>query len=298
VKLSMLDKLSPFFATKTGRKVGSALFRLVGIDKANKAYEAIYQYKGPAFARKLLEYLEIQYKVAGLETLENQQDGSFITISNHVYGGLDGLVLMDLVFRRFPDFKVMVNHFLTLMEPLDDNFISVDPKTDISTSVTSRSLNGVREALAQIRDRRPVGFFPSGAVSDFHFKDWLLPWTQSLEVRNSTAYSQRNRAVYDRPWQDSVVRIIRKAQVPVIPIRFFDRNSMFFYSLGLIDWRVRVMRLPRESFNKKGKEMRIAIGRPITPEEIRSHESIEDLSLFLRRSVYGMPIPDSYEVIK
>ena len=297
IDLSQLEKISPLFKTEEGQKLGRRLYRLAGVERANIAYNKYYEYHGAAFARKLLEDIGVRYKVSGLDVLDSLRDSSFITISNHAYGGLDGVMLIDLVASRFPDFKVMVNKFLTLVKPLDENFISVIPRTEDTDRIMTQSLTGVREALAQIHDKKPLGFFPAGAVSNLHLRDWFFPWTSSAEVKRTTAYSQQVRAIYDRPWQESVIRIIKKARVPIIPIRFFDRNSMYFYMLGKINWRVRAIQLPREVFNKGGKNIRIAIGKPITPQEQGEYTSMDEFGRFLRSSVYEIPLPESYTVV-
>ena len=56
-------------------------------------------------------------------------------------------------------------------------------------------------------------------------------------------------------------------KVPVIPVYFHNHNSTFFNILGLIDWRLRTLRLPRELFNKTGREMHVSFGDPIMPDE-------------------------------
>ena len=87
-----------------------------------------------------------------------------------------------------------------------------------------------------------------------------------------------------------IVQLVRKLNVPVIPVRFIDRNSDFYYSLGLIDWRVRLLRLPSEVFNKRGKPVRLVCGDIISPEmqsEIRDDDTFRQ---FLRDSVYNLKI--------
>ena len=80
-----------------------------------------------------------------------------------------------------------------------------------------------------------------------------------------------------------------KAEVPVTPVHFLDGNSAFYYSLGLIDWRVRLLRLPAEVFNKRGRTMRIAIGRPISVDRQKEYgRDVAALREFLRSSVYEL----------
>ena len=112
-----------------------------------------------------------------------------------------------------------------------------------------------------------LGIFPSGAVSDLSLKD---------------------RCIRDRQWQEPVIRLIKKLGVPVVPVHFLDRNSDFYYSLGLIDWRVRLLRLPAEVFNKKGKRTRIAIGEIITPQQQQEFKDMDSFSDFLRNKVYNL----------
>ena len=98
----------------------------------------------------------------------------------------------------------------------------------------------------------------------------------------------------ERDWQDAAVRLIRKARVPVVPVRFFDRNSRFYYALGLIDYRVRFVRLFHEVFNKRGSCPRVGIGAPISVEEQEQYPDLQSFKSFLRSSVYDMPLPESF----
>ena len=84
-----------------------------------------------------------------------------------------------------------------------------------------------------------------------------------------------------------VIRLIKKLNVPVVPVHFLDRNSDFYYSLGLLDWRIRLLRLPAEVFNKRGKVTRMALGEIILPEQLHEFDDIHMLSDFLRNKVYG-----------
>ena len=94
--------------------------------------------------------------------------------------------------------------------------------------------------------------------------------------------------IYDREWQEGIIRMIKKAHVPVVPIYFPDRNSGFYYFLGLLDWRIRVLRLPRELLNKGKGRHRIVVGNVIGPSEQDRYSDLKEFSDFLRSSVYGL----------
>lgn len=265
--------MSPIFNGKMGHWLAKLVMRLFAMDKVNRLYERSCDQVGADFAASLLKDLGVNYSVGNIERLQNLPEGAFITVSNHPYGGIDGIMLIDLMAGIRPDYKVMVNQVLSLVEAMDENFISVKPRVGHKTLDATASVNGVRETLACLQEGHPMGFFPAGAVSMFRFSD--------LRVR-------------DREWQKSIVKLIRKVKVPIVPIRFFDQNSPLFYVLGIIDWRIRLIRMPYELFNKRGKRTRIGIGNIISVEEQAQFSDLRSFGRFLQKAVYKMPKPDSF----
>lgn len=266
ITMQDIEKLSPVFKGRFGHALARFLLRLTGVDEIDERYTRREKFEGPDFTRAYIRDLDLDYEVEGLEHLETLKDKPFITVSNHPLGALDGVVLVDIFAHFREDYKVMANGFLSLVKTMRSNFISVVPSTDDTSDIAGDSLRGVREALLHVREGHPLGIFPSGAVSDYSLKD---------------------RCVRDREWQDAALRLIRKLQVPVVPVRFFDRNSRFFYFLGLISWKIRVLRLPREVLGKKGKTLRIGIGEPIGVE-LQRQCSRESFGQLLRDSVYKL----------
>jgi putative hemolysin len=267
------EKLSPVFRGKNGRKRARLFMKLTAIDKVNQVYHNSRNFTGSAFAFNLLKDIGVNYVIGNSERLKQLPKGAFITIANHPYGGLDGIILIDLIAGLRPDYKLMVNKVISLVKTMKENFISVIPTVSKKTGISGISLQGVREALINLQNGHPVGFFPSGAVSDFNL---------------------RNFRVRDRKWQASIIHLIQHAKVPILPIKFFDINSLFFYFLGLIHWKIRSLRLPSEVFNKKNQKPRIAIGNIISVREQEKYRDLEDLNLFLRKAVYEIPTPVSF----
>lgn len=269
-----LERISPIFRGKAGNALSRALMRFLSVDKVNDLYDRNSVVNGPDFASAVLNDIGMKYDVGFedadmLDTLsELTGQGPFITISNHPCGHVDGIMLVDLFGHVRPDYKVMVNQILARIEPLEDSFIPVTPTGSSRTAPTAASVSGIKAALKHLRNGGGLGLFPSGAVSDLSLKE---------------------RCIRDREWQEAVVRLIMKAQVPVVPVRFFNGNSWLYYSLGLIDWRVRLLRLPAEVFNKRGRMMRVGIGPVISVEEQkRFGTDIGAFRAFLRERVYDM----------
>lgn len=269
-------QLHPLFKGKRGRFFFRIAERITGVRKANRLVERLDSLgvEGPEAARTILEEIGVNYSIGHPERLASLPEGPFITISNHVYGHLDGIMLVDLFGHMRADYKVMVNELLMRIRSLSPNFIPVNPTEKLSKGPTAKSISGVREALRHVREGGALHLFPSGAVSDLKPRErWIIR---------------------DRDWQDAAIRLIQKAGVPVIPLRFFDRNSLFYYSLGLIEYRVRLTRLFHELFNKKGTQHRLAIGEIILPETLAGIQDLQELKDFLRKSVYELPLPEQF----
>ena len=269
--------MTPLFRGKAGRRFARGVMHLLAIDKMNALYDRNARFSGPDFARSVLQDLGIVYEVTGndgaIDGLEKlARNGPFITVSNHPYGGIDGVVLADFLGHLSPDYKIMVNELLGRVEALSSSFIAVTPTGTVRTAPTSASVVGVRHALGQLRSGGGLGLFPAGAVSDFRPGEWR---------------------VRDREWQIPIIRLIAKARVPVVPVRFFDGNSWLYYSLGLIDWRVRLLRLPSELFNKNGRPVRLGVGDAIGVEEQQEYlatHTVGEFGLWLRGKVYGLSV--------
>ncbi len=270
IKRTVLDyddirRMVPFFDGKP--RLVEFLSRLLAIDKVNWIHDHNCDTPGVPFVQGLLKDLEITIKVRGQEILDRlPQDGAFITVSNHPFGALDGIMLIKLIGEYRPDFKVMVNMILNYISAMRPNFIAVDALASNDPAKRAVSMRGIAEAMRHVRQGHPLGFFPAGAVSKF----------------------TRRLTIEDREWQSSVTRIIQKLQVPVVPIYFHGHNSLWFTILGMIDWRLRTLRLPAEVFRRKGDTFRISVGQPITPEQQAAFATPEDLGAHLKQCTYAL----------
>lgn len=267
VDIQDLQKLIPFFKSHVGAFIGKCLIKWLSIDKVNEAHARNCHLRGAAFTSALLKdpLIDVKYKLHHAEVLDHLPEGAFVTVSNHPIGSLDGIMLIDIFASRRPDFKVMVNGVLTHVGAMEDNFISVVPDST-NQGANMKNINGVRLSLQHLREGHPMGFFPAGAIS---------------------MYNKETKKIQDLPWTHSVIRLIRKAGVPIYPVYFDFLNTNFFYWLARISWRIRTFRIPAEVFNKKGRTVDIYIGDPILPETICTIPDDKDLALYLYRQTYG-----------
>lgn len=244
------------------------LLHFLSVDKVNRVHSNCCDTPGPEFVKRLLfDEFKVRLRVDGQEVLDNLPEGPFITVSNHPFGALDGIILIYLVTRHRPRFRVMVNMILNKISAMRPNFIAVDQSASDDPAKRAVSVAGIRKAISMLRDGDPVGFFPAGAMSKTTLHDGLQ----------------------DRPWQPSILQIIHRAKVPVIPIYFHGSNSWWFNFLGHACWPARSLRLPAEVFRKCGKEIHVSVGKPISVDEQKAHgASPEELGAFLRERTYEL----------
>ncbi len=225
-------KMSPIFRGRFGDKIINLAMKLTGMNKVNAVYDASKQYEGVEFCKHLLGDVGVNIVVENKEILNRFDGQAFITVSNHAYGHIDGIAAIATVGDIRPDYKMMVNFILGMIDTMAANFIAVNPYESGKLAAVS-SIEGVKQSLIHLKEGHPLGFFPAGAVSKTKLKGL------KMEIR-------------DREWQQPVIKLIEKALVPVIPLYFSGQNSWIFNFLDLIDWRLRSLRLGHEVYNKKG----------------------------------------------
>ncbi len=249
------------------RRLVEALIRFLSVDKCNDLHGRLCDTPGPEFCRRMLDELDIKLQIDNKEVIDNLPEGPFVTVSNHPFGALDGVTLIDLIGSRRPEFKVMVNMTLNYISALRPSFIAVDALASDDPEKKAVSVRGIKEAMTRVRSGYPVGFFPAGAVAKLN----------------------GHLRLEDREWQPTVIRLIKKMNVPVIPIFFHGSNSWWFNFLGVVSWQLRTLRLPAEIFKKAHSTIHISVGQPISVEEQALHNgSLEEFGDFLRAKTFQL----------
>jgi len=262
-----LQKMAPFFRTRFGTFIGKIALKYLCVNKVNQVHKNSCHLRGSEFTSHLLKdpLIDLSYTIHNEHILDNLPEGSFIVVSNHPVGSIDGIVMIDIFASRRPDFKVMVNGVLTCIGAMEDNFIPVLPDSN-RQGANMKNVYGIRGSFEQLKKGHPMGFFPSGAIS---------------------SVDKEKGGIYDIPWSPNVIRLIRKVKVPVYPMFCDFYNSNFFYWLSKINWKIRTLRIPVEVFNKKGKNLDVYIGEQIPVSEIQSRTDDEELAEFLYNKTYA-----------
>ena len=263
-----VQAMLPVFKSRIGKYLLKKIFQWTDLNKVNQIHANHCHLSGSDFTTALLNdpLMDVRYEVHNREILNHLPSGAFITVSNHPIGSLDGIILIDIFAAIRPDYRLMVNKLLAHITAMRDNFVAVIHKTGDKPDSNPKNINGIRQSFAHLKNGHPMGFFPAGAMS---------------------FYNRKIKQVRDLPWTHSVIRLIQKAQVPVIPVYFDCLNSKFFYRLGRISWKLRQLRIAVEVFNKKGQTLHVHIGQPILPENLKTIKDETALAEFLYNSTYN-----------
>ncbi len=251
-----------------GTGISMALMRVLKISTLNKIYNNNKHLNEAEFLSKLLEDFNVDFEIPEKDLKRIPKKGAFITISNHPLGGIDGIILLKLLLEHRSDFKIIANFLLHRIAPLKQYIMPVNPfedKKDIKSSV-----QGVKQALAHLREDHPLGVFPAGEVS--------------------TTRDENNKIV-DKAWETGAIKIIKKAKVPVLPIYFHAKNSKTFYNLASMSDMLRTAKLPSELLTQGERTIKIRIGHPIKVADQQEHKTIEEFSAFLRKKTYMLANP-------
>ena len=245
-----------------GTFLGWTLMKVLKISKANEIYDRNKDLSDLEFLNAILNEFQIKFEIPEEDLKRLPKSGAYITISNHPLGGIDGILLLKLMLEQREDFKIIANFLLHRIEPLKPYVMPVNPfenKKDVKSS-----LAGFKQAITHLRDGHPLGVFPAGEVSTY--KD--------------------DKLIIDRPWEEAAMKLVKKAQVPVVPIYFHAKNSRLFYQLSRISDTMRTAKLPSELLTQKNRVIRVRIGNPISVAAQNEHENLDDFTEFLRKKTY------------
>jgi putative hemolysin len=250
-----------------GTFVGWLLVKILRISVLNKIYNNNKDKSDLDFLNGVLDDCNIKFEIPEKDLKRIPKEGAFITISNHPLGGIDGVLLLKLLIEKRADYKIIANFLLHRIEPLKPYVMPVNPfenRKDAKSSVA-----GIKNALLHLKEGKPLGIFPAGEVSTY--KDGKLK--------------------VDKPWEEGAVRLIKKANVPVIPIYFHAKNSRFFYFLSKISGTLRTAKLPSEVISQEGKVIKVRIGKPISTQDQDEFKDITSFSDFIRKKTYMLANP-------
>ncbi len=214
------------------------------------------------FIRAAFREWQVSYSIEGLDRLDPK--GRYLFVSNHPFGGMDGMMLADKLIEHFGDARVVVNDLLMHLEPLRPLWIPVNKHG-------SQNAAYARKFDEEFFGERPILTFPAGLCS-----------------------RTVNGRVTDPEWKISFLKKAYASQRKIVPVFVEGRLSNFFYrvyhlrkALG-VKFNIEMLWLPDEMFSQKGRHFRIVVGDPITVAELQPCGSLREQVEEVRKKVYSL----------
>ena len=213
---------------------------------------------GCEFVDAALSELQIETEYVGADRLPASPN--VVICANHPTGGIDGLVLMQLLCRMHGGLKL----------PANDLLLSLPGLADLVTPVDKYGSNARRVTAFEdmYRSAAPVLVFPAGLTARF-----------------------RGGVLREYPWNKAFIKHARRAGRVVVPVHVSGRNSRRFYAI----WRLRralgiklnleMLLLVDELARRRGERVRVSIGALVDPGMARGPQRDQALAERLRRRV-------------
>jgi putative hemolysin len=249
--------------------VTDPLEHMLGLKQCAALYDQIKS-EGDAhrFMRAVLSQMDVrvQFKPEDLQNVPKK--GPVVVVGNHPFGGIEGIIMADILLGCRPDVKIMANLLLNRIPQLRDITIPVDPFS--RNGSVRNNIGPLREALSWLRGGGVLMVFPAGEVS--HLR---LP---QLEVA-------------DPEWSPGIGRLIRHTAAPVLPVFFRGHNGPGFQAAGLIHPGLRTALLARQLMGMRGRRVPVDIGRPIPFRWLQRYADNVELMAYLRWRTYLLGHP-------
>jgi putative hemolysin len=247
------------------RYVSKVMMQSLGFNKLNDSYAATQEYLGNDVTAHYLFQHNIKYVVDETNLKNIPEKGGCVFICNHPTGMLDGIVLIDLISRIRPDVKFLGNFLLGRMNVLEKFFIEVDP-FDANNPL---NVKGIKIAMRHVKEGGCLAIFPAGEVSTVH-----------------------GFRIQDKKWPTSVVKFIRKVNVPIVPMFMSGTNSFPFHFWGFFHPILRTAQLVRQFNRKDNSIVKVAIGAPIltirtAPLNVKEYEDFVRMNVDLLRKTFA-----------
>ena len=257
----VLESKAPGLARKLPRFVIKYLKRIVHEDDLNHIIPTYFHLPPYEFIKGALGYMGVSYHATGLDKID--PNGRYLFASNHPFGGMDGMMLAELISTHLGDVRFISNDILMVVEPLRPIMIPVNKHG-------RQSREGADAFNAAFNSDLPMFTFPAGLCS--------------RRIKGK---------ITDLEWKTNFVKKAIASERDIIPVHCEGKLSNFFYNLSNIRKRLGVkanlemLYLVDEMFKQKGKDFNITFGAPI------SYKLLKDMPLreaveYVRKESYAL----------
>ncbi len=244
----LLQEKAPKLAKWVPPFVVNYLSRLLHLDEINKFLEENYTLEPYEFVKACNDHLGFTTEVEGGEEISDLLAQRPIIVGNHPLGGPESLALLEVMNGQGYETKMVSNYILSYLKPLAPLLVPV---------LTGRDFKTIKNFRDHFAGDTPIIMFPAGICSRY--------------LSDGT--------FFDYSWQFTFIKMARRYNRPVLPIYIDGANSKRFYRLSRLRNFLRIrtsleaITLPDEMFKQRGKTIKIAVGKLISPDEFEASDN-------------------------
>lgn len=222
--------------------------------------------QGRSFWEVMLSRYAVSLDLISGSLADIPAQGPLVIVANHPFGILDGLVMGHILSKRRPAFHILANSVFQDAPELAGTVLPIS--FDETKEAVKLNLETRATALSSLKAGGAIGVFPGGTVS--------------------TAAKPFQRPM-DPSWRRFTARMITKSNATVVPVFFDGQNSRLFQLASHIHYNLRVALLLKEFGRRADQPVKIAVGKPISPETIAacSHDA-QAMMDYLREQTYAL----------
>ncbi len=259
---AIITSKSQKLAQRIPRFIYSWLNRLLHVEEINEIIRDGWELEPQEFLRHFFKRQNITYTAQNLEKIDPK--GRYIIASNHPFGGMDGMMLADLMIEHFGGARAVVNDILMNLKPLESLWLPVN-------TLGRQNPKYARMLDEALEGDLPILMFPAGICSRVFDGKICDPEWKSTFVKRAVASNRQVIPLY-------VDGTLHKGFYRLYKFRKFFGIKANLEMLLLVDGM----------FRQKGKNIQMIVGEPISIEELQCFGSPKDQALEVRRRVYNL----------
>ena len=229
------------------------IFKIFKYQTAKNITDDISDISGFECFTYLTNMLKFNLDIRNIELVPKY--GPIILAGNHPTGLTDGIVMFEVMKDRRPDYTLYANiDMIKLSKGFEDIIIPVDWNDDNKNIGKSKEI--LKRTKETLNEGKCLLVFPSSRLS-----------------------KRKGFKLFERPWLNTIVKLSKKYNAPIIPFHMDGHNSLFYYFLDIFNEELKNISLFSELVNKEEFKYTITFGRQIDPLDINGDIDKETLRI-------------------
>ena len=229
------------------------IFKIFKYQTAKNITDDISDISGFECFNYLTNLLKFNLDIRNIELVPKY--GPIILAGNHPTGLTDGIVMFEVMKDRRPDYTLYANiDMIKLSKGFEDIIIPVDWNDDNKNIGKSKEI--LKRTKETLNEGKCLLVFPSSRLS-----------------------KRKGFKLFERPWLNTIVKLSKKYNAPIIPFHMDGHNSLFYYFLDIFNEELKNISLFSELVNKEEFKYTITFDRQIDPLDINGDIDKETLRI-------------------